>query len=241
MSAGGGGAPGSNSQLLEQVTSNFIAAAAAECYTTNADILVCDLADVVVYHCSGTISCGNTANVTTTTCDSAGVAKALLAAFDKAVVSPSQLQDMVTITTPLDGENGTPQFDPTDPASVAAAYVTSRCFVNTYARQAVGFPNVLLQDCGSVTVTGLNTLDEKTRCAVGALSELIPPEPVFLGGPKVPLPIWQDPVHLTLVVCGAAILIALLLGVGIYLKARDYNPMASAQVNVTYVVPAGRQ
>ena len=224
----------SNSALLEEVTSKFILAASTTCSTTAANLLVCDLADVIVYKCSGTLSCGNTAKVQTTSCDAEGVDRALAAAFNAAPgISQDQLTSMATIVTPLDGGNNVPSF--ANPAQAAAAYasvyITNRCFLNSYTRQAVGFPLVVLQDCSGVTVSGLNTLDASTRCAVGALSELIPPDPVLLGKSTAPaLPIWENPLKLTLLVGGAAILLVLLAGAGIFLRATAYDP----QPMITY-------
>lgn len=224
-----------NSALLTEVTSNFILNATDVCTNTTADLLVCDLADVVVYKCNAQITCDNKANVQTTACDAAQVVKAVAAAFNSSTqVSPSQLADMTTITQALYPGNNIPNFvaNGTPAANVAAAYITNRCYVNSDVKQAITFPLVMLEDCGKAPaiVTGLNQLDASTRCAVGALSELIPPDPTLLSTNTVPpLPIWENPLNMTLLVCAAVVLLVVVAGAGIYLRATTYDPQSAVR------------
>lgn len=229
-----------NSALVTEISRNFIESSAAVCQSTNSVLLVCDLADVVVNHCDATVSCNNSGQVHSITCNADEAAQAMADAFAKAQLSPAQLQAMDTLTTPIvngpyfTGNKGT--YTPSNSGSVAAAYITNRCFSSGYTRQSVTFPLVQLTDCTDVTVTGLNSMDATTRCAIGALSELIPPESVLLTAPtSYALPLWENPLLLTLVVAGGLILLAVIAGAGMHLRAKDFVPKPSTVQKIQLV------
>lgn len=226
--------PMSNTSVSRKLTNNFLAAVGVNCSSETAAVLVCDFENIVAFNCDATLTCANSSNITSKVCDAPQTAAALVQTFAATPLSADQSAAMQTLTIPYIAGEGSA------PSDQAAAYIASRCQDNVSSAQSVAFPKVMLTDCHGVTLTGINSLDLKTRCAVGALSELVPPDPVLLSEIDVPpVPIWENPLQLTITVTAAGVVLAIAVGVGLYLRGR-YGPLPTPkQIQlVTTTAPA---
>jgi hypothetical protein len=208
--------PVSNTALATNVGNDFFSAVQATCETKDAALLICDMQDIVLTHCRANITCENKATVTSVTCDPQQAAQALSEAFNKNAVAPAQLGAMQTLGGPLAKGGGLP----TTAGGIADLYAQVRCSSDSYASQTIVFPKIVLSDCSGVTITGLNELDATARCAFGTISELVPPDPEPLSS-SPPVPIWENPLHMTLLMGGCLVLIVLGAGVGLLLRGKS--------------------
>ena len=193
---------GSNDALVTQVTGNFMVQVQELCSAESAALLICDLENVIVDKCDATVSCSNSANTVTWSCQAAQAADAVAAAITKAHFSPDQAKSVQTLTSVY---SNTPGYDPNDLGVLTRIYASQRCNARTFSQQSVVFPLIQLTDCTGDVVTAANSMDAVTRCSMGVLSELIPPDPAANSLPY-PAPIWENGLVMSMV-CGAAFIV----------------------------------
>jgi hypothetical protein len=202
--------------LVTELTDKFLIQVRDICSAEAAAILVCDLQNVVINKCSATVSCENDGSATSYVCQADQAAKAVEQAFLASTTEPTadQTQSIATLTQPFSNQPG---YDPTNAASMAYIYALQRCNSRVFSQQSTVLPLVQLTDCTGAVVTGLNSLNTLTRCNMGVLSELVPPDPVALQDIAEPVPIWQNALQMALL-CGIFLVIvcaAILGAVGI--------------------------
>ena len=206
---------GSNDALVTQLTKNFLLQVHDQCSSETAAILVCDMQNVLLNKCRASLSCTNTGDLKSYVCAAGQAADALVKSFGSLTTppTPAQIESMRTLTSSL---QTTPGYDPNDPGSMAAVYMTQRCNSRLFSQQSTTLPIVQLTDCSGDIITALNSLDATTKCAMGSLSELVPPDPEPVVSDR-PVPLWDNPLIMTLLACGAAIILcaAALAAVGI--------------------------
>jgi hypothetical protein len=209
-------APTSYTEVATTMTNGFLSQVKATCLAENAAILVCAIDDVIMDHCSGTVTCTNDAALKSVQCNPAQVVAAAVAAAQAAAPPGDVVTTMTTLTRGFPVPSGAEGTG--DAAIATASYLALRCAAKNFAQQAVTFPLLDLRDCSRVTITGMNQLDEEVRCAMNAISELVPAD--TLGAPP-PKPIWDNPVTMTLLAGGAFLLIVLGASIGGVLHASD--------------------
>ena len=190
------------------LVNNFYTKVTAKCQVEAAEILVCEIDDIIMDHCDATVGCENRANLRTIMCNPQQVVDAAVAAATETDIPAPVKKNVATLTAGFDPAPNVSRDAP-PVAQQIAAYMNLRCAANLFSQQAITFPLLRLTDCTEAVVTGLNELDEQARCSMNALSELVPPDVIVGGGDGSATPIWKDPVHMTLLACGAFLIIVL--------------------------------
>ena len=207
----------SNDALVTELTGNFLVQVQALCSSEAAAILVCDMQDVSLNKCSATVQCSNESNMRSYACNAQQTATALTDAFSKLGQAPTadQAASIQTLAGALPGATGS------STGQLVALYAKSRCNLRGFSQQDVVYPVIQLTDCSGDTITALNQMDSMTRCSVGALSELVPPDPIpinSLGGGVVP--VWDNALSMTIMASIAAVVLC----IGILAAVAIANP-----------------
>lgn len=199
------------------IAAKFVAATRTSCSPHDAALLVCDMGNVRVEKCSASLTCTNTAKVQGLDCTilpgqlTQAVADTLKA-LDLSASDMQALTDVLTNKAPpssfVPGSGSLAALE--QAVAGATEYINIRCNPTLISDQSVSFPVVTLEDCSGDTLTGLNQLDQTTRCAAGALEEFLAP----LGSQTSTT--WNDGLTLSspVVIAALVVLFAVLVVVG---------------------------
>jgi len=208
---------GSNDALVTELTGNFLVQVQTICSSETAAILVCDMQDVSLNKCSAALQCENDSSMQSYSCNAQQTAQALADSFSKLGSAPTadQTGSIQTLTGALPGATSSSTV-----GELVGLYAKARCNLRGFSQQDAVYPIIQLTDCSGDTITALNKMDSMTRCSVGALSELVPPDPIAINDDNGIVPVWENPLTMTTMVCMAAVVLC----IGILAAVAIANP-----------------
>ena len=188
--------------------------AAGACTPTQVATATCNFADIDLSNCPADITCTNTATGSTSySCTQAQLDAVLDATLAANPLSPSEVKVANAITSTSDSSG----------ATAVKQYINVRCNPSLISNNYVAFPKLYLTDCSNASIAAVNSIDQGTRCTMGALDEIVPRGAAQPAPPVAPNVLWYslaNPLVTHGLILGGLVLLLLAVLVGMVTAVR---------------------